>query len=116
METEKVKGFCQVVVSSNIRDATSHLVQASGLGGLQHNTLLVSWPRNWKQAEDHQIWRNFIGELLVSQTELNPLVKWYTEHNAIPISNKYSLQSFCICNPITIFIIKALSFCCIPTT
>uniref|UniRef100_A0A8B9KJM2 Solute carrier family 12 member 5a n=1 Tax=Astyanax mexicanus TaxID=7994 RepID=A0A8B9KJM2_ASTMX len=60
METEKVKGFCQVVVSSNIRDATSHLVQASGLGGLQHNTVLVSWPRNWKQAEDHQLWRNFI--------------------------------------------------------
>uniref|UniRef100_A0AAR2KBV7 Solute carrier family 12 member 5a n=1 Tax=Pygocentrus nattereri TaxID=42514 RepID=A0AAR2KBV7_PYGNA len=60
METEKVKGFCQVVVSSNIRDGTSHLVQASGLGGLQHNTVLVSWPRNWKQAEDHQLWRNFI--------------------------------------------------------
>ncbi|XP_066521954.1 LOW QUALITY PROTEIN: solute carrier family 12 member 5 [Hoplias malabaricus] len=60
METEKVKGFCQVVVSSNIRDATSHLVQASGLGGLQHNTVLVSWPRNWKQAEDHLLWRNFI--------------------------------------------------------
>lgn len=62
METEKVKGFCQVVVSSNIRDATSHLVQVSGLGGLQHNTVLLSWPRNWKQAEDHQLWRNFIGE------------------------------------------------------
>ncbi|KAF7711478.1 solute carrier family 12 member 5 isoform X2 [Silurus meridionalis] len=60
METEKVKGFCQVVVSSNIRDATSHLVQVSGLGGLQHNTVLLSWPRNWKQAEDHQLWRNFI--------------------------------------------------------
>lgn len=64
METEKVKGFCQVVVSSNIRDATSHLVQVSGLGGLQHNTVLLSWPRNWKQAEDHQLWRNFIGESL----------------------------------------------------
>ncbi|XP_056126545.1 solute carrier family 12 member 5 isoform X4 [Rhinichthys klamathensis goyatoka] len=60
METEKVKGFCQVVISSNKRDATSHLVQAGGLGGLQHNTVLASWPRNWKQAEDHQSWRNFI--------------------------------------------------------
>lgn len=62
MEAEKVKGFCQVVISSNMRDATSHLVQAGGLGGLQHNTVLASWPRNWKQAEDHQSWRNFIGE------------------------------------------------------
>ncbi|KAJ8401345.1 hypothetical protein AAFF_G00385760 [Aldrovandia affinis] len=60
METEKVKGFCQVVISSNLRDATSHLIQAGGLGGLQHNTVLVSWPRNWKQAEDHATWRNFI--------------------------------------------------------
>ncbi|XP_030632353.1 solute carrier family 12 member 5 isoform X2 [Chanos chanos] len=60
METEKVKGFCQVVISSNIRDATSHLLQAGGLGGLQHNCVLVSWPRNWKQPEDHQNWRNFL--------------------------------------------------------
>ncbi|KAA0712627.1 Solute carrier family 12 member 5 [Triplophysa tibetana] len=60
METEKVKGFSQVVISSNLRDATSHLLQAGGLGGLQHNTVLASWPRNWKQMEDHQSWRNFI--------------------------------------------------------
>uniref|UniRef100_A0A8C9VJ81 Solute carrier family 12 member 5b n=1 Tax=Scleropages formosus TaxID=113540 RepID=A0A8C9VJ81_SCLFO len=60
METEKVKGFCKVVVSSNIRDATSHLIQATGLGGLRHNTVLVSWPPNWKQSENHQTWRNFI--------------------------------------------------------
>uniref|UniRef100_A0A6Q2Z9C3 Solute carrier family 12 member 5a n=1 Tax=Esox lucius TaxID=8010 RepID=A0A6Q2Z9C3_ESOLU len=60
METEKVKGFCQVTISSNMRDATSHLLQASGLGGLMHNTVLVSWPRNWKQSDDHQTWRDFI--------------------------------------------------------
>ncbi|KAG8446574.1 hypothetical protein GDO86_014141 [Hymenochirus boettgeri] len=60
METEKVKGFCQVVISSNIRDGISHLIQSSGLGGLQHNTVLVGWPRNWRQKEDHQTWRNFI--------------------------------------------------------
>ncbi|KAK6320879.1 hypothetical protein J4Q44_G00078550 [Coregonus suidteri] len=60
METEKVKGFCQVTISSNMRDATSHLLQASGLGGLMHNTVLVSWPRNWKQADDVQTWRDFI--------------------------------------------------------
>ncbi|XP_064161354.1 solute carrier family 12 member 5 isoform X2 [Anguilla rostrata] len=60
METEKVKGFSQVVISSNLRDATSHLIQAGGLGGLQHNTVLVSWPRDWKQPEGHHAWRNFI--------------------------------------------------------
>uniref|UniRef100_A0A803TB75 Solute carrier family 12 member 5 n=1 Tax=Anolis carolinensis TaxID=28377 RepID=A0A803TB75_ANOCA len=60
MEAEKVKGFCQVVTSSNVRDGVSHLIQSSGLGGLQHNTLLVGWPRNWRSKEDHQTWRNFI--------------------------------------------------------
>uniref|UniRef100_A0AAQ5Y7W4 Solute carrier family 12 member 5a n=1 Tax=Amphiprion ocellaris TaxID=80972 RepID=A0AAQ5Y7W4_AMPOC len=60
LSTEKVKGFCQVTVSSNLRDATSHLLQASGLGGLKHNAVLVSWPRNWKQGDEHQTWRNFI--------------------------------------------------------
>ncbi|TRY60725.1 hypothetical protein DNTS_029054 [Danionella cerebrum] len=60
MESEKVKGFSQVVISSNLRDATSHLVQAGGLGGLRHNTVLVSFPKNWKQAEEHHRCRNFI--------------------------------------------------------
>ncbi|MED6250999.1 hypothetical protein ATANTOWER_018527, partial [Ataeniobius toweri] len=60
METEKVKGFSQVVVSSNIRDGTSHLIQVGGLGGLKHNTVMVSWPQNWKQPECHQQFRNFI--------------------------------------------------------
>ncbi|KAJ8367503.1 hypothetical protein AAFF_G00317060 [Aldrovandia affinis] len=60
MEAEKVKGFSQVVISSNLRDATSHLIQTGGLGGLRHNAVLVSWPRNWKQANDHQVLRNFI--------------------------------------------------------
>ncbi|KAF7653700.1 hypothetical protein LDENG_00079630 [Lucifuga dentata] len=60
METEKVKGFSQVVISSNLRDGMSHLIQVGGLGGLKHNTVMVSWPHNWKQAEDHQHLRNFI--------------------------------------------------------
>ncbi|XP_077424027.1 solute carrier family 12 member 5b isoform X1 [Vanacampus margaritifer] len=60
METEKVKGFPQVVISSNLRDGTSHLIQVGGLGGLKHNTVMVSWPRNWKQPEFHQQFRNFI--------------------------------------------------------
>uniref|UniRef100_A0A6Q2X272 Solute carrier family 12 member 5b n=1 Tax=Esox lucius TaxID=8010 RepID=A0A6Q2X272_ESOLU len=60
METEKVKGFSQVVISSNLRDGTSHLIQVGGLGGLKHNTVLVSWPRTWKQPEDNLRFRNFI--------------------------------------------------------
>ena len=65
METEKVKGFSQVVISSNLRDGTSHLIQVGGLGGLKHNTVLVSWPRTWKQPEENLRLRNFVGELVV---------------------------------------------------
>lgn len=78
METEKVKGFSQVTVSSNLRDATSHLLQASGLGGLKHNAVLVSWPRNWKQGDEHQTWRNFVGGCLsktVKDVQLPPSFK-----------------------------------------
>ncbi|XP_051913477.1 solute carrier family 12 member 5b isoform X1 [Hippocampus zosterae] len=60
METEKVKGFPQVVISSNLRDGTSHLIQVGGLGGLKHNTVMVSWPHSWKQPESHQQFRDFI--------------------------------------------------------
>uniref|UniRef100_A0A673Z4T1 Solute carrier family 12 member 5b n=1 Tax=Salmo trutta TaxID=8032 RepID=A0A673Z4T1_SALTR len=61
METEKVKGFSQVVISSNLRDGTSHLIQVGGLGGLKHNTVLVSWPRTWKQVEDNlMLWEGFV--------------------------------------------------------
>ncbi|KAF7695020.1 solute carrier family 12 member 5b isoform X2 [Silurus meridionalis] len=60
METERVKGFSQVVISSNLRDATSHLIQAGGLGGLRHNTVVIGFPKNWKQHEDNRQLRNFI--------------------------------------------------------
>ncbi|MEE6506541.1 hypothetical protein FKM82_007720 [Ascaphus truei] len=81
MEAEKVKGFCQVVISSNIRDGISHLIQSSGLGGLQHNTVLVGWPRNWRQKEDHQTWRNFIE--LVRETTAAHLALIVTKNVAM---------------------------------
>uniref|UniRef100_A0A3P9I700 Solute carrier family 12 member 5b n=1 Tax=Oryzias latipes TaxID=8090 RepID=A0A3P9I700_ORYLA len=71
METEKVKGFSQVVISSNLRDGTSHLIQVGGLGGLKHNTVMVSWPCNWKQPEYYQQFRNFIE--VVRETTLASL-------------------------------------------
>ncbi|XP_061613601.1 solute carrier family 12 member 7 isoform X2 [Phyllopteryx taeniolatus] len=60
MTAERTKGFCHVVVSSNLRDGVSHLVQSAGLGGMKHNTVLMAWPGTWKQSNDPQSWRNFI--------------------------------------------------------
>lgn len=64
MAAERTKGFCHVVVSSNLRDGFSHLIQSAGLGGMKHNTVLMAWPGNWRQSSDTQSWRNFTGALL----------------------------------------------------
>ncbi|XP_069047202.1 solute carrier family 12 member 7 isoform X2 [Lepisosteus oculatus] len=60
MSAEKTKGFCHVVVSSNLRDGFSHLIQSAGLGGMKHNTVLMAWPHSWKQDDNSLSWRNFI--------------------------------------------------------
>ncbi|KAL0168501.1 hypothetical protein M9458_036723, partial [Cirrhinus mrigala] len=60
MAAEKTKGFCHVVVSSNLRDGLSHLIQSAGLGGMKHNSVLMAWPMNWKQSNDPQSWKTFI--------------------------------------------------------
>ncbi|XP_053268070.1 solute carrier family 12 member 7 isoform X2 [Pleuronectes platessa] len=60
MSAERTKGFCHVVVSSNLRDGMSHLIQSAGLGGMKHNTVLMAWPGAWRQSNDPQSWKNFI--------------------------------------------------------
>ncbi|KAM5264121.1 solute carrier family 12 member 7 isoform 2-T2 [Ctenodactylus gundi] len=60
MGAEKAKGFCQLVVSSSLRDGTSHLIQSAGLGGMKHNTVLMAWPQSWRQADDPFSWKNFV--------------------------------------------------------
>uniref|UniRef100_A0A7N8WXA2 Solute carrier family 12 member 7b n=1 Tax=Mastacembelus armatus TaxID=205130 RepID=A0A7N8WXA2_9TELE len=60
MSAERTKGFCHVVVSSNLRDGVSHLIQSAGLGGMKHNTVLMAWPGTWRQSNDPVSWRNFI--------------------------------------------------------
>lgn len=61
MSAEKTKGFCQLVVSSSLRDGTSHLIQSAGLGAMKHNTVLVGWPGAWKREDNPCSWRNFVG-------------------------------------------------------
>ncbi|KPP77210.1 solute carrier family 12 member 7-like [Scleropages formosus] len=60
MSAERTKGFCHVVVSSNMRDGFSHLIQSAGLGGMKHNTVLMAWPGSWKHADDTTSWANFV--------------------------------------------------------
>ncbi|KAJ3594177.1 hypothetical protein NHX12_006508 [Muraenolepis orangiensis] len=61
MEIERVKGFCQVVVASKVRDGIAHLIQSCGLGGMKHNTVVMGWPYGWRQSEDPHAWKTFIN-------------------------------------------------------
>lgn len=61
MEIERVKGFCQVVVASKVREGISHLIQSCGLGGMKHNTVVMGWPYGWRQSEDPRAWKTFIN-------------------------------------------------------
>lgn len=49
MNEEKVKGFADVVVAPQIMDGLSYQIQTAGLGGLKHNTVIVSWPEHWRR-------------------------------------------------------------------
>ncbi|XP_046897600.1 solute carrier family 12 member 4 isoform X1 [Hypomesus transpacificus] len=61
MEIERVKGFCQVVVASKVREGITHLIQSCGLGGMKHNTVVMGWPYGWRQSEDPRAWKTFIN-------------------------------------------------------
>ncbi|XP_033010234.1 solute carrier family 12 member 7 isoform X3 [Lacerta agilis] len=60
MGAERTKGFCQIVVSSTVRDGISHLIQSAGLGGMKHNTVLMAWPQSWKRTDNPFSWKNFV--------------------------------------------------------
>lgn len=62
MAAERTKGFSHVVVTSNLRDGFSLLIQSAGLGGMKHNTVLMAWPTSWTQERDPSSRRNFIGK------------------------------------------------------
>ncbi|KAF6217197.1 hypothetical protein GE061_001551 [Apolygus lucorum] len=60
MEEEKVKGFVDVMVSKDIAEGISHMVQTTGLGGLKPNTVILGWPYGWRQTENERTWHTFL--------------------------------------------------------
>uniref|UniRef100_A0AAY5EP84 Solute carrier family 12 member 7a n=1 Tax=Electrophorus electricus TaxID=8005 RepID=A0AAY5EP84_ELEEL len=81
MSTEKTKGFCHVVVSSNLRDGVSHLIQSAGLGGMKHNTVLMAWPSSWKQTNDPLSWKNFYRNMLFGSESEGTIDVWWVVHD-----------------------------------
>lgn len=60
MDEERVKGFCDVLVSRDITEGLSHLVQTTGIGGMKPNAVVLGWPYGWRQSEDDRTWQVFL--------------------------------------------------------
>lgn len=45
MKAENIKGFAEVVVAPSWAEGTSYIIQLTGIGGLQPNTVLLDWPQ-----------------------------------------------------------------------
>ncbi|KAJ8918735.1 hypothetical protein NQ315_015055 [Exocentrus adspersus] len=60
MEEERVKGFAETLVTRDITEGLSNLVQTAGLGGLKPNTVILGWPYGWRQSEDDRTWQVFL--------------------------------------------------------
>ncbi|XP_070568852.1 solute carrier family 12 member 4-like isoform X2 [Ptychodera flava] len=63
MKEEKVKGFNNVMVSKDVTEGLSILIQTIGLGGMRPNTVLVGWPYGWKESQDDQTYQVFLDLL-----------------------------------------------------
>eukprot|EP00730_Choanoeca_flexa_P004114 TRINITY_DN11602_c0_g2_i1.p1 TRINITY_DN11602_c0_g2~~TRINITY_DN11602_c0_g2_i1.p1 ORF type:complete len:1030 (+),score=286.13 TRINITY_DN11602_c0_g2_i1:32-3091(+) len=59
IKDNEVQGFVEVIVSHDITQGLSYLLQGAGLGALKHNTVLMGWPEGWRakldKAEDDEM-------------------------------------------------------------
>lgn len=63
MSEYKLKGFQQVVVAKDVSQGINVLLQSCGLGGLRHNTVVLGWPRGWRQSPDPSAYRVFLNTI-----------------------------------------------------
>lgn len=59
-DEEKVKGFVDVLVTPNVTEGLSALIQTTGLGGMKPNTVILGWPYGWRNSCDERTWRVFL--------------------------------------------------------
>lgn len=45
------KGFTNILMTPDVSKGITTLIQISGLGGLKHNTILLSWPKEWRKTK-----------------------------------------------------------------
>ncbi|XP_032392331.1 solute carrier family 12 member 1 [Etheostoma spectabile] len=62
LQKTKRKAFYAAVTCDNFREGTKCLLQASGLGRMKPNTLMVGFQRNWRTASTEAV-QNYVGIL-----------------------------------------------------
>ncbi|CAJ0579474.1 unnamed protein product, partial [Mesorhabditis spiculigera] len=68
MRRHKIKGFCDVLVSEDMINGFSCLIQTSGLGGLRHNTVMLPWPSQWANEEKGHMGKRFVSAIRAVST------------------------------------------------
>ncbi|KAL5021310.1 hypothetical protein ScPMuIL_000465, partial [Solemya velum] len=61
IEKTGVKGFADVVISTDVNEGLCHLVQNAGLGGMKHNTVLLGWPYGWRHDSNERSYKTFLN-------------------------------------------------------
>jgi len=64
-------------------------VQTVGLGGLEHNTVMMAWPSGWNSPVDNPSWKQFIGKLFIP--------KWHMYWCFVSFSSPLTLITFFLC-------------------
>ncbi|VDM62760.1 unnamed protein product [Angiostrongylus costaricensis] len=63
MKKNKIKGFGDVLLTEDITEGVSCLIQTSGLGALRHNTVMISWPEQWNTEHSWHVGHRFVSAL-----------------------------------------------------
>jgi hypothetical protein len=75
MENYRVKGFCETLVSQNVEQGLSHLLQTEGLGGLRHNTIIMNWPQKFDDEEKCLFtYQNFVNSLRYAKANESAII------------------------------------------
>jgi potassium/chloride transporter 4/5/6 len=61
MKKGKVTGFARTLVAPSYREGKTYALQASGLGALEPNTLLMGWPHRWETNSTRLDWVSLQG-------------------------------------------------------
>ena len=56
-------------------------VQSAGLGGMTHNTVMLSWPGRWRRTNS---WKNFISQPFIIHSSVHPSIHLSIHPSIIP--------------------------------